>query len=414
MIQRTVIIAGLGLSAYFLSWLCLWSMVEAGSMLAAPSPSSLLPFLASTLQAPQPNPDSIFDRYMGSDIPPADGFDFPVGDQNAGGTYRDRQSGKVHHGWYIAVRFGQWYAYGIHPAEDWNGTGGTDTDLGQPVYAVARGRVVFAAHCGQPAGGVVIIQHVYYQNHQKRRIRSVYVHLDPVRVSVGDMVERRQQIGAIGKDPKGSFHAHLHLEFRRNEELAPTFWPSAARKSIDWVRQNYVAPSAFIRAHRQLFVPAAEPALMLVHQDSKRMRLYRHGKALAEFPVGMGKTKRQLDSSFPKGMYFVIDRHCFEFGGSLLHWEAGHRLVLNYPNRFDIESANLPAQDKARLGRTWQQRKATAKLAGSHRRLELLGWHLPTSAEFHSLNGKDSLPMIDADMRAVYPHLALGSMVVIF
>ena len=53
----------------------------------------------------------VFERYLWSPYPAADGFDFPVGDKNAEGSYIDRQSGKKHVGWYVAAHFGQTYCY---------------------------------------------------------------------------------------------------------------------------------------------------------------------------------------------------------------------------------------------------------------------------------------------------------------
>ena len=52
----------------------------------------------------------------------ADGFDFPVGKPDAEGYYRLRG-----------------YRANGHLGEDWNGKRGGNTDLGDPVYAIANG-----------------------------------------------------------------------------------------------------------------------------------------------------------------------------------------------------------------------------------------------------------------------------------
>ena len=75
---------------------------------------------AANNPASRPQPQNLFDAYLASDIPIADGFDFAVGDQNGKGSYVDPSTGKRHNGWYIATKFGEQYSLGIHPGEDWN------------------------------------------------------------------------------------------------------------------------------------------------------------------------------------------------------------------------------------------------------------------------------------------------------
>ena len=377
-------------------WLALTVMLlasEAGSV--SVSRSSPPP---PGFQRPLPprDPADAFERYLSTDITPADGFDFPVGDPDAQGSYTDR-SGKTHHGWYVAVRFGEWYSYGIHPGEDWNGVGGTETDLGQPVYAVAAGRVIFADDCGQPSGGVVMIQHVYFENHEKRRIRSVYAHLKDISVKKGDIVGRRQQIGKIGQDPKKTFHAHLHLEMRRNEELGPTFWPSSNRKSKSWVRQNYVDPSAFIRSHRHLFVPATEETLVLVDRSSRRLRTYKNGHLTGQYSIRSGK--------LPKGMYFIASRHESRLTGS---W-----LTINYPNRYDAargrEKQILSPVQEAEISRAWRDRKLSRDQTHLGRGIGVTGYSTVPPKDC-----KNCVLMHDRDMQDAYKKIPKGSMVVIF
>ena len=66
----------------------------------------------------------------------ADGFDFPVGPPNAKG-YKDAQS------------FGE----NNHSGEDWNGKNGGDSDLGDPIYAIAHGWVSEAEDHGAESCG---------------------------------------------------------------------------------------------------------------------------------------------------------------------------------------------------------------------------------------------------------------------
>ena len=76
----------------------------------------------------------------------ADGFDFPVGKPDAAGYYKAR---------------GMRLRPPVHFGEDWNGRGGGDSDLGDPIYAVADGVVMFAYDCRGGWGRCVLLRHAY-------------------------------------------------------------------------------------------------------------------------------------------------------------------------------------------------------------------------------------------------------------
>jgi murein DD-endopeptidase MepM/ murein hydrolase activator NlpD len=122
-------------------------------------------------------PANTFEDYLKNEFPVADGFDFAVGDADGKGPYREKSTGRIYQGWYVAVPFAKRYSYGIHTAEDWSGLGPAETDLGQDVHTVATGRVAFADFCGKLWGNVVMIDHLFYENNEKKQIRSVYAHL---------------------------------------------------------------------------------------------------------------------------------------------------------------------------------------------------------------------------------------------
>lgn len=149
-----------------------------------------------------------------------EGFDFPVGAPDA-------------RGYYDAQPFGE----NAHLGSDWNGVGGGDSDLGDPVYAVARGKVVEVADHGGGWGNVVRIVH----HAGGRDVESLYAHLDRVDVVAGAMVLRGQPIGTIGT-AGGHYPAHLHFELRRAPGLALGGGYGEPFGQLD--------PSAFIRAHR--------------------------------------------------------------------------------------------------------------------------------------------------------------------
>jgi murein DD-endopeptidase MepM/ murein hydrolase activator NlpD len=376
----------------------------------------------------QPNPTqaphsyaNVFDEYMNAEAPPADGFDFPIGNSDGEGIYTDKATGKQHDGWYVATRFAEEYNLGIHPGEDWNGTGGGDTDLGQDVYAVANGRVIFAAHCGRLWGNVIIIEHTFYENHEKRKIRSLYAHLLEIKVQKGQDVRRRQLIAAIGQDPDKLFKAHLHLELRLDETLSPTYWPSSDGKDVAWVGEHYAAPTEFINNHRQLFVPQQESMLILVDQASYKMRLYEKGERQGEYDVsfgqGKGQKRRQGDNKTPKGMYFVIHKHRGRFAGAYGKYYGGHWIKFNYPNKYDAAwgTANnvITPEQETKISLNWEKRAQTLESTGLGGGIGFHGW-----IEEWENNGPRHLSwgcvvMHLHDIRKLYDRIPEGAMVVI-
>ena len=158
----------------------------------------------------------------------ADGFDMPVGKGEAHGYYRAR--GFRSHG---------------HMGEDWDGVGGGDTDLGDPVSVIADGVVVFARDCHQGWGNVIIVRHAYRDGVGTRYVDSLYGHLEKIMVKRGQGVKRGQQIATIG-NAHGLYDAHLHLEIRKNLEIG------MSRDKFAQDSSNYYDPSQFITSHRHL------------------------------------------------------------------------------------------------------------------------------------------------------------------
>lgn len=158
----------------------------------------------------------------------ADGFDFPVGKPEAEGYYKARG-----------------FRSGGHVGEDWDGIRGGDTDLGDPIYCIGDGVVVFARDVHLGWGNVVIVRHAYRENGEVKHIDSLYGHLNSIAVKRGQKIARGQQLGTMGT-AHGQYDAHLHLEIRKNLEIG------MSRSKFQKTFSNYYDPSQFIASHRRL------------------------------------------------------------------------------------------------------------------------------------------------------------------
>jgi murein DD-endopeptidase MepM/ murein hydrolase activator NlpD len=163
----------------------------------------------------------------------ADGFDFPVGKPNAAGYYKARG---------MRLR-----SPGLHFGEDWNGRGGGDTDLGDPVYTIANGVVTWAYDVRKGWGGVIIIRHAYRDpaTGKVKYCDSLYGHMKDILVKVGQQVKRGDKIGTIGSN-RGMYPAHLHFEIRHNIHIG------MQRNSVARTLTNWADPTTFINKYRRL------------------------------------------------------------------------------------------------------------------------------------------------------------------
>ena len=184
----------------------------------------------------------------------ADGFDFPVGKPDAAGYYKFR---------------GFWP--NGHLGEDWNGRGGGDSDLGDPIYAMGRGVVVLSEDVKVGWGNCIIIRHAYRDATGKiDMVDSLYAHLQERKVKVNDVVERGQLVGTMGGN-NGMYAVHLHFEIRKNLQIGMN------RSQFARDYSNYHSPTTFINANRQL-----QASFQKVDIPVKTFAAY--GKSLAEDP----------------------------------------------------------------------------------------------------------------------------------
>jgi murein DD-endopeptidase MepM/ murein hydrolase activator NlpD len=384
---------------------------------------------SSTSVAKEPEParettpaKHIFDSYMDLEFAPADGFDFPLGDADGKGTYIDKATGANHNGWHVAKQFAEKDDSGIHTGEDWHGAGGENSALGQEVFAVANGRVVVAENLGKFWGNVLIIEHIVYENHERKRVRSLYAHLLEIKVQKGENVQKRQLVATIGQDPEKLFKAHLHLEIRLDETLPPDYLPVSDGKTSDWVRQHYTTPTEFINTHRNLFVPNEEATLLLIDQDSYQMRLYQQGKMQGEYAVSFGQSKGQKriqgDNKTPKGMYFIIQKHRGKFAGDYGQYYGGHWIKLNYPNKYDASYGKskgfITAQQEATISANWQKRSPTLENTRLGGGIGFHGWIQEWDNQGPRHLSWGCVVMHIYDISRLYDQMPQGAMVVIF
>jgi murein DD-endopeptidase MepM/ murein hydrolase activator NlpD len=377
---------------------------------------------ASTVTTPQHSNTNAFDDYLNTEFEPADGFDFAVGDKDAKGNYQDKATAKSYSGWYVATHFADNYSYGIHTGEDWTGNGPPASDLGQDVHAIANGKVAFAGFCGRLWGNVVMIDHIFYENNEKKQVRSVYAHLHDFKVNVGQIVRRREVIATVGQDPDKLFAPHLHLELRWDQSLSPTYWPSANGKDIAWMKDHYTAPTAFINSHRSVPRPQLESSLILINRPTYKMRFYQSGKMIEEFDVGLGQGRGakeiEGDKKTPLGMYFVIQKHSGDFDGPYAPYFGGYWMRINYPNAVDAsrgQAQNLiSVQQQREIATKWANRQPTLERTALGGGIGFHGWN----KEWDNRGTRDlsfgCIVLHLYDVAKFYERIPEGTMVVIF
>ncbi|NNC87878.1 MAG: M23 family metallopeptidase [Akkermansiaceae bacterium] len=161
-------------------------------------------------------------------LPPAPRFDQPLGSEFGALVYNAQPFGSPNE------RRG-----GNHTGDDLNGIGGMDTDLGDPVYAAANGRVLFAGDVAAGWGKVIILGH---RMPAGDFLHSMYAHLHRIDVPLGAVVSRGDRIGTVGT-AGGHFPAHLHFEVRASDsiDLGAGYTRFAS---------NRLDPTGTVRAHQ--------------------------------------------------------------------------------------------------------------------------------------------------------------------
>ena len=152
----------------------------------------------------------------------SNGFDFPIGIPNA-------------EGYYNAQKFQE----NNHLGDDWNGVGGGNSDLGDPIYAIANGYISEAKDYKGGWGNVVRIVHLF----NGKLYESLYAHCDSIHIKPNRFIKKGEQIATIG-NCNGTYYAHLHLEIRDSLNL-----DIGGGYSTDTT--GYLNPTEFIKKNRE-------------------------------------------------------------------------------------------------------------------------------------------------------------------
>lgn len=392
-----------------------------------PSGSATSPVEEMEASVPREEEKDVLQILMDTTL--ADGFDFPVGDTEAKGSYIS-VDGKKYEGWYIAVKCAEEYSLGIHTGEDWNGSGGGNTDLGQPVHAAASGEVVHADQCPSPWGNVVMIKHDYFENGKVKTVYSQYSHLKDISVKKGQRVQRRQRIGSIGQGNHNEYPAHLHFEIRNSkmEEYPVDYWPSSNGRSVQWVKQHYEDPSAFIKAHRKLVVPAREKLIVVSVKHRLKSYVYKSGKLHKTYEIGLGQVpkghkEKQGDLKTPEGAYLICEKTVGPFPSGGSNWAQaylGTRWIrLNYPNEFDAEEGLkrklITKEEYSRIRKAAAEKRMPPKSTALGGGIGIHGWITPEWSDSDTERALTwgCITMHNKDLEEFYSMVQLNTLVIV-
>lgn len=146
-------------------------------------------------------------------IPKAIRFDFPAGSENGALLKID----------------------GI----DFTGIGSTNTSLGDPVFAVADGKVVYAGRPAPDSENVVLISHVMPDG---KTTVSCYDSLHATSVVTGSLVARGAMIGVMGIST-GADNAGLIFEWQNSNGVKLEGAPAEVLKKLRTAPAEALAPS---------------------------------------------------------------------------------------------------------------------------------------------------------------------------
>ena len=175
-------------------------------------------------------------------VPTATRFDPPLGSEHAAFTH-------------VAWPYPEHGMFLPTVGEDHNGIGGMDTDQGDPVYAVAAGRVIYSGDAKGEWGNVIILAHRLPDGSE---IQSVYGHLERRYAICRTNVRRGEEIGTVGKG-NGKHPAQLHLVMRSSHSPNPGRWRPRSTVAL-----NRIDPAKMIAENRNAPADLLNPSPKII------------------------------------------------------------------------------------------------------------------------------------------------------
>src|SRR3990167_11903 len=160
--------------------------------------------------------------------------------------------------WYDAQPFGKKTSYCYHDGSDLNLKSGGDSDLGQPIYAIADGEVTSVhSHIGKPTFG----NHVHIRHDGTfGSVYCHYAHCDFIPLKIGDRVKEGQKVATLGKT--GTDFAHLHWAIK----VEPTGVDGIA-KTLDDLKK-WIDPIKFVKEN----MANDQTTIQITKADFERLR----------------------------------------------------------------------------------------------------------------------------------------------
>lgn len=145
--------------------------------------------------------------------------------------------------------FGDVTAYGRHDGVDINDNGGGNSDLGKPLFAISKGKVVgIHKHTGAGNFG----NHFFLQIDGKWGTRYVhYAHCLELNVTEGQEVEEGYQVAKVGNS--GTTYAHCHFAIKKR----PSGMDDVANTKAE-LEDIWEDPIAFIERYLDDSAPVTE------------------------------------------------------------------------------------------------------------------------------------------------------------